>query len=80
MTLGDLLRQDGALSLLIIGAAIGFLVGMFFFRVRAKKEAPEAAQYAPAAPPPAPLKTAAVIAAITAAVNKYQDDNVITLK
>jgi len=79
MTLGDLLRQDGAFALLAIGAVLGFFAGMFF-RGRAKgkeRGVLQAAQNAPAPPAyaPAPVKTAAVVAAIAAAVNKYQSES-----
>ena len=77
MTVGDLLRQDGAIALLVIGAALGFLAGMFFRgRVKGKElRIPQAAHNEPAPPcAPAPVKTAAVIAAIAAAVNKYQSE------
>ena len=79
MTLGDLLRQDGAAALLAIGAVIGFVAGAFF-RVRARGKpdcTPSANVYAPPAFAPAPhqVKSATVIAAIAAAVSKYQNEN-----
>ncbi|MCL2233002.1 MAG: hypothetical protein FWB99_08000 [Treponema sp.] len=73
MTLGDLLRQDGALALLAIGAVLGFFAGMLF-RARAKKTDSAAVQTH--LPMYAPLRNTAIIAAITAAVNKYQNENV----
>ena len=80
MTLGDLLRQDGALVLLGMGAAIGFFVGRFFRDSARKRKTlspdsarviigPELPFSIPVSPP---ARNMAVIAAITAAVNKYQ--------
>lgn len=70
-TLGDLLRQDGALALLAIGAVVGFFAGMFFREIKGKAaSALRARAYGSAGGVPA-----AVIAAITAAVNIYQSEN-----
>ena len=79
MTLGDLLRQDGALALLTIGAVLGFFVATLF-RAYAKENESRTLEATPQAPPAyasSPLKAAALIAAITAAVNKYQNDNLV---
>ena len=93
MTLGDLLRQDGAFSLLVIGAVIGFFVGNFCAFFKKKRSSPSEAaastgapsvgapstpQLAPAAafaPFSTQVYTSAVIAAITAAVSTYRNDN-----
>jgi len=81
MTLGDLLRQDGALALLALGAAIGFVAG-FLVRLNTNaKKNEEAAQHATHLPAlesaalvPASVQAvnARVIAAISAAVHKYR--------
>jgi hypothetical protein len=84
MTLGDLLRQDGALVLLGIGAVIGFFAGKFFRTSARRKEEhiPGEAKVliAPGVAGPVPVysqaKTTAGIAAITAAVNKYRTENI----
>jgi len=72
MTLGDLLGQDGAFALLAIGAALGFLAAVFF-RGFDKGRADTAQPLVSAAPKQA--SAAGVIAAITAAVNKYQSEH-----
>ena len=82
MTLGDLLRQDGALALLAIGAALGFIAGAFFRVYAGKKEgcAPGSGANTLAAPKPGVIPApsqAAVVAVITAAVNKYQNEDCI---
>jgi len=78
MTLGDLLRQDGAFALLLMGAVLGFLANMAFRAIVKRKgsvapepaaAAPEAPVFTPASPP---QNTTALIAAITAAVNMYR--------
>ena len=83
MTLGDLLRQDGALILLGLGAVIGFFVGKAY-RTREKGENDQAELKRPVAPGmtltlPVPVSSqatsAAVIAAITAAINQYRTEN-----
>jgi len=78
MTLVDLLRQDGALVLLAIGAVIGFFAGKAFRASRGNEHESGEAQK-PIAPMPVPVSSqarpAAVIAAITAAVNQYRTEN-----
>ena len=74
MTLGDLLRQDGAFVLLAIGAVLGFGAGMLF-----RSSAKEQGAGVPVKDVPASGKIAApvpVAAAIAAAVNKYRNENV----
>ena len=87
MTLGDLLRQDGAFALLAIGAVLGFLAGAVFRGGKAKREgldeaalsvsasAVAAAMPAAAHSAVAPVNTTAVIAAITSAVNRYRNEH-----
>ena len=85
MTLGDLLRQEGALALLVIGAVIGFLANIVFRAFIGKKKlgilpkvsenavAPEVAfRYTSAS---GHNNSAAVIAAVSAAINKYRNKN-----
>jgi hypothetical protein len=81
ITLGDLLGQDGAIALLVIGAALGFLAGRFF-RGKEKGAAASSAASGGVQPqtqpqPPYPLygKNTAVVAAITSAVNRYRSEN-----
>jgi len=79
MTLGDLLRQDGALALLAIGAVLGFFAAMFFRARTGGKENPVPESALPASahvPLPGPAGNKALIAAVTAAVNKYRAGDV----
>ena len=81
--MGDLLRQDGAFVLLAIGAVIGFFAGAAYRKfVKEKQGGPSevavaavaavpAASYAPSTQ----INPTHVIAAITAAVNQYRNDN-----
>ena len=72
ITLGDLLRQDGAVALLLIGAALGFIAGRFF---RGKEKAAVVSEAVPVSvQPPCREKNSAVIAAITSAVIRYRNE------
>ena len=71
-TLGDLLGQDGAVALLIIGATLGFLAGRFF-RGKDKSAVPRETASS-GIQPPGQGKNTAVIAAITSAVIRYRNE------
>ncbi|MCL2374070.1 MAG: hypothetical protein FWC65_02355 [Treponema sp.] len=85
-TLGDLLRQDGALALLAIGAVLGFFAGRIFQSPKGNSEsapAGSALAAARAAGSDSPARGAApaqgvpqaVFAAISAAVYQHRNEN-----
>jgi len=77
-TLGDLLRQDGALALLAIGAVLGFLAALVFRPARGGEGFVPGSLRNVDSPPSAPSSggvPAATFAAISAAVYKYRNEN-----
>jgi len=84
MTLGDLLRQDGAFALLALGAILGFIAGFLVRKKTGAKKHEEAATPGTSLPAsgsvafvPASVQAvnAQIIAAISAAVHKYRCDH-----
>ena len=77
MTIIQLFEQPGSLSIFILGILAGFLLCWIFSLIRGKKagakENESAAQAAPSSATQAPgTVNAAVIAAISAAINEYR--------
>jgi len=83
MTISELLRQDGALALLAIGAAIGFFIGLAFGKSGKRKAVPaqilntnsNAPALAGSGLALSQTRTTAITAAIIAAVNQYRKNN-----
>jgi len=86
MTLGDLLRQDGAVALLALGAILGFIAGFLVRKKIGAKNHEDAAVLGTPLPAsgstvfvpasvPVQAVNAQIIAAISAAVHKYRCDH-----